>query len=183
MQLETQRTRLRPFQEADLYDLHAYSSRPGVGELAGWKPHASLEESEQALCANIQNPNRLAIVWKDENRVIGHIAVHEDSEEGREDTRELGFALHPDYHRRGIMTEVVRRVLNSLFSDGIRHVYACCFQDNTASRRLIERCGFAFEREGAFYSPSLQKEFASYEYVKHAPSCENAGDEARSKSV
>ena len=176
MQLETHRTRLRPFQEADLNDLHAYSSQPGVGEMAGWKPHVSLAESKQALCANIQNPNRLAIEWKEENRVIGHIAVHEDSENGREDTRELGFALHPDYHRRGIMTEVVCRVVDSLFSDGIRHVYACCFQNNTASRRLIESCGFAFEREGVFYSPSLQKEFASFEYVKNAPLCGNAED-------
>ena len=45
MQLETKRTILRPFTEADAPDLFAYAKDPRVGPIAGWKPHESVEES------------------------------------------------------------------------------------------------------------------------------------------
>lgn len=63
------------------------------------------------------------------------------------------------------MTEVIRAALEELFSQEIASVYACCFQENTASKHMIEKCGFAFEQEGTYYAKPLQKEFKSFEYV------------------
>lgn len=63
------------------------------------------------------------------------------------------------------MTEVINQVMNYLFSKEIEYVYACCFQNNRTSKRLIEKCGFTLEQEGTFYSESLNKTFKSFEYV------------------
>jgi Acetyltransferases, including N-acetylases of ribosomal proteins len=156
---------LRKFKKSDLQDLYDYSSQDGVGELAGWPHHESLETSERVLDEFMHNENQLAIVYRKSGKVIGHIGVHEDSENGRPDTKELGFVLNRDYWNRGIMTEVIHTVLKNLFSNGIQHVYACCFQSNAASRHLIEKCGFIFEREGTYYAKPLGRTFDTFEYV------------------
>ncbi|MBD7912230.1 GNAT family N-acetyltransferase [Clostridium cibarium] len=165
MRLETSRIILRPFEKKDLEDLDEYCSQDGVGEMAGWKQHCNLLTSKEVLDRNIQNENIFAIENKENKKVIGHIAVNNDSENGREDTKELGCALNRNYQNQGIMTEVIYQILDYLFSKDIKYVYACCFQSNKPSKGLIEKCGFTFEQEGLFYSKSLNKTFKSFEYV------------------
>jgi ribosomal-protein-alanine N-acetyltransferase len=165
MRLETCRIILRPFEKKDLEDLNEYCSQDGVGEMAGWKHHCNLLTSKEVLDRNIQNENIFAIENKENRKVIGHIAVNNDSENGREDTKELGCALNRNYQNKGIMTEVIYQILDYLFSKDIKYVYACCFQSNKPSKGLIEKCGFTFEQEGLFYSKSLNKTFKSFEYV------------------
>ncbi|MCB2288291.1 GNAT family N-acetyltransferase [Clostridium sp. CS001] len=165
MRLETVRTILRNFEKKDLKDLNDYCSQDGVGEMAGWNHHSSLLNSKEVLYRNIQNKNIFAIENKENRKVIGHIAINSDSENGREDTKELGFALNCNYQNQGFMTEVICRVLEYIFSNEIEYVYACCFQNNKPSKRLIEKCGFRFEQEGSFYAESLNKNFKSFEYV------------------
>ena len=165
MRLETGRTILRHFETKDLEDLNDYSSQDGVGEMAGWKHHSNLLTSKEVLYRNIQNENIFAIENKENKKVIGYIAINSDSENGREDTKELGFVLNRNYQNQGIMTEVIYQILNYLFLKDIEYVYACCFQNNEPSKRLIEKCGFTFEQEGLFYSESLNKIFKSFEYV------------------
>ncbi|WP_212647172.1 GNAT family N-acetyltransferase [Candidatus Enterococcus clewellii] len=163
--ITTERTILRHFQRADLFPLHAYAKLVGIGESAGWRHHESLEETQQMLTNFLKNNQVYAIFSLREQEVIGHISVHNDSEAGRADTKELGFVLHPDHQNKGIMTEVIEAMLDHLFSNGIHFVYACCFQQNSASKRVIEKCGFLFEQEGEFFSESLNQRFDSYDYL------------------
>lgn len=165
MRLETKRTILRNFENKDLQDLNDYCSQDGVGEMAGWKHHNDLSTSKEALYRNIRNKNIFAIENKEDGKVIGHISINDDSENGRKDTKELGFVLNRNYQNKGIMTEVVYKILDYLFSNNIEYVYACCFQNNIPSKKLIEKCGFTLEQEGVFYSESLNETFKSFEYV------------------
>ena len=41
--IETERLILRPFREEDLGDFYEYASVEGVGEMAGWKHHESID--------------------------------------------------------------------------------------------------------------------------------------------
>lgn len=165
MQLETKRIQLRHFEMKDLDDLYAYASQPGVGEAAGWKHHTSRSESEHVLQEYMKNDGMFAVVEKSSNRVIGHVGIYEDSEEHKPEVKELGFVLNQQSQRQGYMSEILPCVLSYLFTHGIHNVYACCFQENEASHRLIQKCGFVLEQEGTFFSQSLQKEFASFENV------------------
>ncbi|QNO18601.1 GNAT family N-acetyltransferase [Caproicibacterium amylolyticum] len=165
MFVETERTFLRNFIESDLQDVWEYSSQDGVGEAAGWLHHHTIAETRAALAKDIQNRSKYAIVLRKNKKAIGYLAVNEDSEDHRADTKELGCVLNRAYQRQGIMTEVIRAVLEELFSQEITYVYACCFQENTASKHMIEKCGFSFEQEGTYYAKPLQKEFKSFEYL------------------
>lgn len=139
MFVETERTFLRNFIESDLQDVWEYSSQDGVGEAAGWLHHHTIAETRAALAKDIQNRSKYAIILRKNKKVIGYLAVNEDSEDHRADTKELGCVLNRAYQRQGIMTEVIRAVLEELFSQEIAYVYACCFQENTASKHMIEK--------------------------------------------
>lgn len=165
MNIETSRVILRPFKETDLYDLHDYAKVKGIGEMAGWTHHKNLFKTKKLLKEHIDNPNMFAIELKSNNLVIGHIAINEDPLEDNETVKELGFVLHPAYHNQGIMSEVVNKVLHHLFLTNIQAVYACCFLDNHPSKRLIEKCGFTFEKEGTFYFESKRKTVKTLDYV------------------
>lgn len=161
--LNTDRIYLRNFCKEDINDMHEFCSQSEI-EMVGWSAHKNIEETEKVLEQWSLNKNIYGIIFKDTNKLIGYIAIHEDSEEGRSDTKELGFALNKKYHRLGIMSEVILEVLKYLFSKDVVYVWACCFQDNIASKKLIEKMGFEFMQEGVFYSDSFAKEIPSYEY-------------------
>ncbi|MBU5487747.1 GNAT family N-acetyltransferase [Clostridium sp. MSJ-8] len=161
--LNTDRIYLRNFCKEDINDMHEFCSQSEI-EMVGWSAHKNIEETEKVLEQWSLNKNIYGIIFKDTNKLIGYIAIHEDSEEGRSDTKELGFALNKKYHRLGIMSEVILEVLKYLFSKDVVYVWACCFQNNIASKKLIEKMGFEFIQEGVFYSDSFEKEIPSYEY-------------------
>lgn len=102
---------------------------------------------------------------KETGTEIGHIAVYKDSEEGREDTRELGYAVDEKYRRKGYMKEAITEILKNLFENEIRYVWACCIQTNEPSKNLIEKMGFKFVKEGVFDEEGNGKIVPSYEYV------------------
>jgi RimJ/RimL family protein N-acetyltransferase len=61
---------------------------------------------------------------------------------------DLGYALEPGYHGRGITSAAVRRVIPIAFDpDGLalERLQAVAAVNNTASRRVLEKCGFQFE--------------------------------------
>lgn len=58
-----------------------------------------------------------------------------------EDAIEIGYAVHPDYHNRGYATEVLPAVTDALFADGFSTVITGAFAQNTASIRVMEKCG------------------------------------------
>lgn len=43
--------------------------------------------------------------------MLGYLVINPDTDDGREDTRELGFALMAPYRGRGYMHEAVMAVL------------------------------------------------------------------------
>ena len=78
VQLETKRLLLRPWQMTDLKDFNEYASQPGVGEMAGWSTHQSMEESKHILQMFIQEKKTFAIELKSNHKVIGSIGIEED---------------------------------------------------------------------------------------------------------
>ena len=164
MILETDRLIIRGIKESDLEDYHEYSSQEGIGESAGWRHHTSIDMSKMSIYHKARSGIFQAIELKEENKVIGHISINDDSEDDRDDVKELGFVLNRNYHNRGIMTEAVLEMIDYLFSNGINIIYACCSIDNLASKHLIEKCGFKFIKEGTYYSQDMDKHFNSLEY-------------------
>ena len=147
--IETERLILRPFKTSDLPDFNEYASVYGVGEMAGWKHHETVEESKEILDRFIEQDKTFAIVLKENNKVIGSLGVEKY---GMEEVlseffdykgREIGYVLSKDYWGRGIMPEAVVAVIDYLFNDLELDFLTCGYYDfNKQSKRVQEKCGF-----------------------------------------
>ena len=147
--IETKRLILRPFRQSDLCDFNEYASVPGVGEMAGWKHHETIEKTQEILDMFIKEDKTFAIVFKKNNKVIGSLGVEKY---GLDDKltefnsyygREIGYVLSKDYWGKGIMPEAVGAVINHLFNDLNLDFLTCGYYDfNNQSKRVQEKCGF-----------------------------------------
>lgn len=148
IRIETNRLVLRPWRESDLGDFYAYASVDGVGQMAGWTPHKSIEESKAILGCFIRDKKTFALEQKESGKVIGSIGLEEldpDPIEGEKYGREIGYVLAKDYWGRGLMTEAVNGVIDYCF-DVLHFDYLTCghFIWNDRSRRVIEKTGFQY---------------------------------------
>ena len=149
LQIETERLLLRPFRRSDLYDLNEYASVEGVGEMAGWKHHETLEETRSVLDGFISEDKTFAIVLKESGKVIGSLGVEEyGMEEALTEFydyrgREIGYALSKDHWGKGIMPEAVGAVIDHLFNVLDLDFLTCGYYEfNTQSKRVQEKCAF-----------------------------------------
>ena len=147
--IETERLILRPFKQSDLHDFNEYASVPGVGEMAGWKHHETIEKTQEILDMFIKEDKTFAIVFKKNNKVIGSLGVEKyDFEDKLTEFngyygREIGYVLSKDYWGKGIMPEAVGAVIDYLFNDLNLDFLTCGYYDfNNQSKRVQEKCGF-----------------------------------------
>ena len=68
--LQTERLILRPWKEADLEDFHEYARVDGVGQMAGWMPHGSMEESKMILDHFIEGKRHSPLNWREKSSVL-----------------------------------------------------------------------------------------------------------------
>lgn len=153
-QIKTERLLLRPFRQSDLHDFYEYASVEGVGEKAGWKHHESIEESQKILHNFISQDKTFAIVFKENQKVIGSLGVEEYGLEDKLSEffeyqgRELGYVLSKAYWGKGIMTEAVKSVIEYLFKEQNLDFLLCgYYKFNLPSKRVQEKCGFKAYRK------------------------------------
>ena len=147
--IETERLILREWQMSDVDDMFEYASVPGVGEMAGWSHHPNKEESEYRVNKFIEEKKTFAIVYKENNKVIGSLGVEFY---GREEAlseffdyqgRSIGYVISKDYWGKGLMPEAVKAVINYLFDVLDYDFLLCSYYDfNNQSKRVQEKCGF-----------------------------------------
>ncbi len=153
-QIETERLLLRPFLQSDVHDFYEYASVEGVGEQAGWKHHACIEESQTKLNDFIRQDKTFAIVLKENQKVIGSLGVEEYGLEDKLSEffeyrgRELGYVLSKTYWGKGIMTEAVKSIIEYLFKEQNLDFLLCgYYKFNLPSKRVQEKCGFKAYRK------------------------------------
>ena len=73
--IETKRLILRSFKQTDLEDFYEYASVEGVGEMAGWKHHENIAESQSIMNSFISEDKVFAICLKKNNKVIGTVGA------------------------------------------------------------------------------------------------------------
>ena len=150
VELKTERLLLHPWRESDLNDFYEYARVDGVGQMAGWQPHRSLDDSREILDMFMREKKTFALEYR--GKVIGSLGI-ETYEEARYPEldladrrgREIGYVLSKDYWGRGLMPEAVQAVVRCLFADvGLDFIIVGHFTRNDRSRRVIEKCGFEY---------------------------------------
>lgn len=148
MELRTERLVLRPWKETDAESLFAFARDPGVGPVAGWPPHRSVEESRTVIRDVLNGAECYAVCERDSDRAIGSIELKlrgKTDMTDREDECELGYWIGRPFWNRGYMTEAATELLRHGFEDlGMTTIWCGYYEGNQRSKRVQEKLGFAY---------------------------------------
>lgn len=144
--IETDRLLLRPFVPADADALRRVLDHQSVAratdDVAIPYTVAHAAEFIEENAAAIQRSERLvfAALRRDSGELIAEVGLWEI--DWRHRRADLGIALHPDHWGRGYGTEALATVVQVGFEGlNLRRIDGGCFPWNTASERLMLRCG------------------------------------------
>lgn len=150
MILETNRLLLRPWESADAEALYRYARDARVGPIAGWSPHASVEESRAIIGSVLSAPETYAVVPRAVGHPVGSVGlmIGERSNIGLPDTEcELGYWIGVPFWGQGMIPEASRRLIAHAFEAlGMERVWCGYFDGNERSKRVQEKCGFRYHR-------------------------------------
>ena len=113
---------------------------------SGSVPVYNMEDAKRKLYKLMETGESFAIVSTENMQVIGVISVRRDIHRYNNGAFMLGYVLDKEYRGRGIMPQAVMYMMKYLFMNmGANLVTAAHFPDNTASKRVLEKCGFTYE--------------------------------------
>lgn len=91
--------------------------------------------------------NRLLALSEDPGRYVFGIALQDkiigfmNDVEIKDGNIEVGYVIAPDYHNHGYATEALTALIDHLHQAGFHTVIAGFFEENIASRRVMEKAG------------------------------------------
>jgi ribosomal-protein-alanine N-acetyltransferase len=157
--LETERLRLRKMTRDDADEVFFLRSDPGVMRYIDRIPALNVEDAISYIdnINSLQDKNEVimwAITLRPNNKLIGTVCLFKIE---RENYRcQVGYILHPDFHRKGIMTVALNKVLGFGFNTLKFHsITADVNPANDASRMLLLSLGFkqeAYFRENFYFN-------------------------------
>ena len=156
--LLTGRLILRHIRENDVKAIYEnWASNPNVTRYVTWQTHKNIEETQQIVdrwLNEYKNPKtiRYGITLKGEDKLIGAIDVvnYVDNKP------EIGYCLSEKYWNKGYMTEACNSLVNYLFDIGYDTVIIRANENNIASNKVIQKCGFDFDRKESMQIDSEQ---------------------------
>ena len=137
--IRTERLLLRHARMTDLADFHDILRRPEAMAYWSTPPHPDLATTEVWLTSTVARDPAVSVEFAVEyqGRVIGKA--------GGGDIPEIGYIFHPDFWGRGFAFEAMRAVVDHAFANRpVDHLMADIDPRNAASRRLLEKLGFAY---------------------------------------
>lgn len=154
--LQGARLHLRPPRLDDATAVFAYARDPEVTRYLAWPRHISPADSERFLQRAIEGwQGGASLVWmiEDEEGVAGSIGAELSGTNAG-----IGYVLSRRRWGRGYATEALELVSAALLCHTpVRRLWAQCVGGNIASQRVLEKCGFHYQRtQPAYFScPNL----------------------------
>jgi len=135
MQLVTKRLILRAARDTDLAPLFAvYGDRRAMKYWSD-PPHPTIKTTSALLDDFIAAGSGLYFVVEHQGRAIGTAGLHHESE--------IGFILHPDYWRKGLMREAVLAIIAHVWAvTDLAQITADTDPENAASVGFLKTLGF-----------------------------------------
>lgn len=148
LQIETTRLCLvqpQPTDAALIFE--RYASDPDVTRLLGWPRHQSLADTQAFLRFSAAEWERwpagpYLIRARDDGRLLGSTGFGFDSPHHAV----TGYVLAKDSWGKGYATEALGAIVSMAERIGVTQLRALCHPDHAASRRVLEKCGFVWDR-------------------------------------
>lgn len=138
---------LRPFRPSDAESLVKYANNPRIARnMTNGFPHPYTLENAKAfikMATSVEPAHILAI--EVDGEVVGAGGIHPQADIMCKNA-ELGYWLAEPFWGKGIMTEVVRQMVDYGFGNwDVNRIFARPFGSNTGSQRVLEKVGFLLE--------------------------------------
>lgn len=149
MKLETERLILKEINESHVEDILRIRSNELINQYVKRNsPKTNYDALEFILSIRKRTQDKEIIFWgisyKDQKNLIGTICLWRFSEDRQ--TVEVGYELLPDYHKKGIMSEALKSVLNFGFNDlNLQEILAFTNHQNESSKGLLLKHKFALK--------------------------------------
>jgi RimJ/RimL family protein N-acetyltransferase len=144
---------LRDVLERDLPIFFEHQLDPEASQMASF-PSRSREGFMSHWTKLMADPSILMKTILFNGQVAGNIVCFEQLGE-----REVGYWIGKEYWGRGIATRALEEFLKQIET---RPLYAHVAKHNTASRRVLEKCGFHVSGEDKFFSQILGDDIEEY---------------------
>ena len=133
--LTTDRLILRTARQNDLLDLFAIYSDPHAMRYWSTPPHVNPEQTQENLDQMIVGEGQTFFIIEKDGTAIGTVGMHQNNE--------VGFLLHPNFWRQGIVTEAMKVILPHIWATTNQsELVADADPHNVASVGLLESLGF-----------------------------------------
>ncbi len=148
--LRTQNLILRPFEISDAANVQKLAGDIRIADTTLNIPHPYEDGMAEVFIAEVKQRHadevsfEAAIELKTLNQLIGAIGLINISK--RYQTAELGYWIGKDYWNKGYGSEAAKMMVDFAFSNLRLHkVYACHFNRNKASARIMKKIGMKYE--------------------------------------
>ena len=148
--IRTSRLLLRELQETDWQAVHTYASDPEVVRYMEWGSNTKEDTTnfiQRSITAQMEQPRKsyeLAIVLKEDDRLIGACGIHVSDRNNREGW--IGYCLNRQFWRQGYATETAKALLGFGFDRLCLHrIFATCEPANIVSAQVLEKIGMQHE--------------------------------------
>ncbi|MHA1600335.1 MAG: GNAT family N-acetyltransferase [Alphaproteobacteria bacterium] len=134
---------LREWQTDEVDAMHRWLGNPKVTHFISWGSAKKVDTASQLAIilaeqqAEFRKKYFLAIEFKATDRTIGDAGFTWIEE----NVAEIGYFLEPEYWGNGYATEAASMAIDLAFDLGAHTVVAACDARNTASERVMQRCG------------------------------------------
>lgn len=143
---ETQRCRIRPFEESDIETFMSYRNNLEWMRFQGFKGKKYLEYKAALLMQpKFHQGVQLAVVSRQTGELLGDLYMKLEK-----NACWIGYTIAPQHARNGYAFEVVEELMRQLNHDGVRVFKAEVEAENIASIALLRKLGFTqTESEGS----------------------------------
>jgi len=145
--IETERLILRPMTVDDAQAAFVWLSDPRVNRYMPYPLYASLSQAEKWIASQKESDNEFIFCLKDSGTAIGAGSIKQQ-EVG---CWEVGYNLRFDYWGKGYATEAAKALIHWAYKyHNARHFVAAHVTENTASGKVLKKCGYQFDHYGQY---------------------------------
>ena len=147
--IETERLLLKEINESYVNDILKIRSDETINQyVQRVSPKNNYDALQFILTIKERTKNNQTFYWgislKDQSNLIGTICLWNLSEDRM--VAEVGYELLPDYHRKGIMSEALKAVLDFAFNElHLQEIVAMTHKLNENSKGLLLKQGFVLK--------------------------------------
>lgn len=164
-QFQTERLIIRPLTINDAEDAFEWLSDPVVNRFMPYAPYENVGQVKEWISGIKDEENHFGFELAATGKVIGSGDVEFD---GENNAYHLGYNLNRAFWGKGYATEAAKALIQWAYNNaGARDFVTCHAVENTASKKVLQKCGFRFEENGQYSRFDGSETFDALYYSLH----------------